>query len=132
MTPYIDGFVFPISSKRISEYKQVAQAVAKKYYHYGAIEYREFQGDDLMREGTLPFPAMTDANSDETIIFGWIAFESRESRDHINTQIESDPEMADIVGPLMNPENPIFNPLRMAYGGFRPLVAVAKQYDSEK
>ena len=122
MPGYIDGFVFPISRDRMGEYKPVAEAVAKIYLEHGAIEYREFAGDDMNREGTRQFPAMIEAKEGETIVFGWIVYESRESRDMVNQKIESDPRVLELVGPLVSSENPVFDPARMAFGGFAPFV----------
>ena len=122
MAHYIDGFVFPISRDRIEEYKRVAEAVAEIYKEHGALDYLEFVGDDMSREGTRPFPDLVGAEEDETIVFGWIVFDSRETRDLVNKKIESDPRMADLVAPLMDPSAPVFAANRMAYGGFQALI----------
>ncbi len=122
MPQYIDGFVFPISRDRLDEYKRVAKAVAEIYREHGAIDYREFVGDDLNREGTRQFPELINTTDGETVVFGWIIFESRESRDIVNGRVEADPRMADLVAPLLDPSNPVFIPTSMAYGGFQPLV----------
>jgi len=122
MSQYIDGFVFPISQDRLEEYKRVAEVVAGIYREHGAIDYLEFVGDDMNREGTKPFPDLAGAGEGETIVFGWVVFESRESRDLVNKKVETDPRMADLIAPLMDPASMIFDPSRMAYGGFKPLV----------
>jgi uncharacterized protein YbaA (DUF1428 family) len=64
MPQYIDGFVFPISSDRIDEYKAVANVVAEIYREYGAIDYREFAGDDMNRDGTRQFSDVINATTD--------------------------------------------------------------------
>ena len=122
MAHYIDGFVFPISRKHIDEYKCVAETVARIYKQNGALDYLEYVGDDMSREGTRPFPDVVSAAENETIVFGWIVFESRESRDLVNKRVESDTRMAELVAPLMNPSNPVFDAARMAYGGFKTLI----------
>ncbi len=122
MSHYIDGFVFPIPRHRVDEYKRAAEAVAKIYREHGAIDYLEFVGDDLDRKGTRQFPGLIAATEDEIVVFGWIVFDSRESRDLVNERVEADPRMADLVAPLLDPSSPIFDPKRMAYGGFKPLV----------
>lgn len=122
MPQYIDGFVFPISRNRVDEYKRVAETVAEIYREHGAIDYLEYVGDDMHREGTRPFPDLAVASNDETIVFGWVVFESRESRDLVNKKVEADPRMPELIAPLMDSSNPIFDASRMAYGGFRSLV----------
>ncbi len=129
MPQYVDGFVFPISRDRLAEYKRVAEAVAEIYREHGATDYREFVGDDLNREGTLPFPGLLNAADSETVVFGWVVFESREARDEVNERVEADPRMADLVAPLLDPSNPVFVPKRMAYGGFKPLVRIDRRDD---
>ena len=56
MPNYIDGFVFQISTERLNDYKLVASTVASIYLEHGAIDYVEFVGDDMNREGTRSFP----------------------------------------------------------------------------
>ncbi len=129
MARYIDGFAFPVSRDRLDEYKRVAEAVAEIYKEHGAMDYVEFVGDDMSREGTLPFPTLMSATEDETIVFGWVAFEDRAARDRVNKKVEADPRMADLVAPLMESSSPVFDPTRMAYGGFRTLVASSAQFD---
>ena len=123
MARYIDGFVFPISREHIDEYRVVAEAVAAIYREHGALEYVEFVGDDMNREGTQTFMDLVEATEDEVVVFGWVVFESREARDAVNAKVESDARMADLIAPLLDPSNLIFDAKRMAYAGFRPLVA---------
>ena len=118
MAHYIDGFVFPISRDRIDEYKRVAEAVADIYKEHGALDYLEYVGDDMSREGTRPFPDLVSAAKDETIVFGWVVFDSREARDLANQKVAADPRMAE----LMASSNAGFDAKRMAYGGFQSLV----------
>ena len=122
MTHYIDGFVLPIPKDRLAEYQQVAATVATIWKEHGALDYREFVGDDMHRQGTLPFPDLMNTTDDEVIVFGWVAFASREERDQVNKKVENDPRMPALIGPLMDPANPVFDAERMAYGGFKSLV----------
>ncbi len=118
MADYIDGFVLPIPSDRLSEYKRLAEAVAKIWKEHGALDYREYVGDDLYLEGTRSFTDLVAATGDETIVFGWVVFDSREARDLANEKVAADPRMADLI----DSSNSGFDAKRMAYGGFQPLV----------
>ena len=122
MNNYIDAFVFHLERDNVATYKEAAQAVARIYREYGAIGYYEYVGDDLDREGTLPFPKLMGTSTDQVIVFGWIVYESRESRNLVNQKIESDPRMMELVGPLLNPNRPVFDPAKMAFGGFSPMI----------
>lgn len=44
---YLDGFVFPIPTRHLSAYKNIATRVADLWCTYGATDYHEFLGDAL-------------------------------------------------------------------------------------
>jgi uncharacterized protein YbaA (DUF1428 family) len=118
MTHYIDGFVLPVPRDRLNEYQRLAAAVGKIWKEHGALDYREYAGDDMYLEGTRSFTDLVAAAEDETIVFGWVVFESREARDLANEKVAADPRMADLV----DSSNAGFDAERMAYGGFQVLV----------
>lgn len=122
MTNYIDGFVLPIPKKHLDEYSHIAKKVAEIWKEHGALAYHEFVGDDLKLEGTGSFPELIEAKEDESIVFGWVVFSSRESRDLANERVAADPRMTDLVAPLTDGSRIVFDAKRMAYGGFRPIV----------
>ena len=122
MTNYIDGFVLPVPRIHLNEYKSVAEKVAEIWKEYGALAYFEYVGEDLKLEGTRSFIEVVDLKEDELIVFGWVLFPSRETRDLANKQVPNDPRMAELVAPLTNPKRLIFDAGRMVYGGFQPLV----------
>lgn len=119
MANYIDGFVLPVSRDRLDEYKRLVQAAADIWKDHGALEYREYVGDDLMRDGTCSFTDVVAANDGEVIVFGWVEFESRAARDLANDKVAADPRMADLI----KSSNSGFDAERMAYGGFQSFVA---------
>jgi uncharacterized protein YbaA (DUF1428 family) len=114
MTRYIDGFVLPVPRDRLGEYKRVVEAVADIWKEHGAREYREYVGDDLNLQGTRSFTDLVAATEDETIVFGWVEFDSREVRDLANEKVAADPRMAELIAPLIDPSNPFFDAERMA------------------
>jgi len=118
MAHYIDGFVFPVPRDRLSEYKRIAEAAAEIWKEHGALDYCEFVGDDLNREGTLSFTDLVAATADETVVFGWVVFESRAARQLANEKGGAGPRMADLI----DSSNSGFDAKRMAYGGFEFLI----------
>jgi uncharacterized protein YbaA (DUF1428 family) len=118
MAHYVDGFVFPIPRDRLNEYKRLAEAAAEIWKEHGALDYCEYVGDDLKLEGTRSFTDLVAATEDETIVFGWVVFDSREARDLANEKVAADPRMADLI----ESSNSGFDAKRMAYGGFQSLV----------
>lgn len=122
MKNYIDGFALPIPINHLNEYRVAAEKVAEIWKEHGALAYFEYVGDDMKLEGTSSFSEVLGAKEDETIVFGWVVFESRESRDRANKLVSSDPRMVDLIDPLTNPNKMIFDPKRMLYGGFKLLI----------
>ena len=118
MTHYIDGFVFPVSRDHLDEYRRLAEAIAEIWKEHGALDYREYVGDDLVLAGTRSFPDLVAATESEAIVFGWVVFESREARDAANEKVAADPRVADLV----EASSSGFDAKRMAYGGFAPLI----------
>ena len=118
MAHYIDGFVFPIERHRLKEYKRLADAVAEIWKEHGALDYWEYVGDDLVLEGTRSFTDLVAATEEETIVFGWVVFDSREARDLAIEKVAADPRMADLI----DLSNSGFDAKRMVYGGFLSLV----------
>ena len=118
MAPYVDGFVFPVPRDRLSEYKRLAEAAAGIWKEHGALDYREYVGDDLRLEGTRSFVDLLAATGDEVIVFGWVTFDSRAARDLANEKVAADPRMTE----LMEASDSGFDAARMAYGGFGSLV----------
>jgi uncharacterized protein YbaA (DUF1428 family) len=115
---YIDGFVLPIPNNRLDEYRRMVETVAEVWKEHGALDYREYVGNDLLLEGTCSFTDLVGAAEGEAIVFGWVEFESREARDLANEKVATDPRMADLI----SLSSTGFDAKRMAYGGFRSLV----------
>lgn len=118
MTQYIDGFVLPIPRNRLTDYKRLVESVAEVWKEHGALEYREYVGDDLVLEGTRSFTDLLGATDGEVVVFGWVVFESREARDLANEKVAADPRMAELV----SASDSGFDAKRMVYGGFQSFV----------
>lgn len=122
MQRYVDGFVLPIPADRLPEYPAIAGEACRIWKEQGALDYCECVADDLTTECSLSFTEMTRATGDETIIFAWAVFPSREARDAANEKINADPRVAELITRLTNAENPIIDFARMAHGGFREIT----------
>ena len=90
-TQYVDGFVLPLPKAKLAEYQALAEKAAAIWMEYGALDYRECVGDDMVIPDMLGFPTMTAAHEDETVVFAWITHESREKRDETNAKVLADP-----------------------------------------
>jgi len=118
MGKYVDGFVIPISKKKLSAYRKMAKVGAKVWKKYGALEYFECVGDDLSPAyAGIKFPQAVKAKKGETVIFSFIVYKSRKHRDSVNAKVMKDP----IMNEPMNTPMP-FDMKRMAFGGFKTIV----------
>ena len=127
MTHYIDGFVLAVPRDQLKTYREVVEKVAEIWKEHGALDYSEYVLDDSHLEGTRSFTDVANAKEDEAVIFGWVAFESREARDLANKRVADDPRMTDLINPLTHTSRPIFDAERMVYGGFQSLVQSSNQ-----
>ncbi|MEZ5427978.1 MAG: DUF1428 domain-containing protein [Pyrinomonadaceae bacterium] len=118
MKGYVDGFVIPISEGNVERYREIAEKSGEIWKEHGALEYYECLGDDLDHEKMTSFKKMSGASEDETVIFAWIVYGSKEERDRVNAAVMADRRIKD----LMKAGNEPFDYRRMAYGGFRTLV----------
>jgi uncharacterized protein YbaA (DUF1428 family) len=117
MALYVDGYVLPVPKDKVADYRRIASKAGKIWREHGALEYRECVGDDLDVKQLVPFPRLTKAKPNETIIFAWIVFKSKAHRDKVNAKVMKDPRLAN-----MSQEAVPFDCKRMAYGGFKTIV----------
>lgn len=118
LTEYVDGFVLAVKTDRMAEYQAIAQKAAAIWIEHGALDYRECVGDDMEVKDMVSFPQLAGSAPDETVVFAWIVFESREKRDEVNAKVMSDERLAGMCDPANMP----FDCKRMTYGGFKTLV----------
>lgn len=118
MKTYVDGFVIPVPKHQIEAYRQIAERAGAIWKEHGALEYYECVGDDMAAKDMISFPELAHTTADETVVFSWIVFESREHRDEVNARVMADPRLAE----MCQAENQPFDCRRMAYGGFKVLV----------
>lgn len=119
MERYVDGFLLPIANDKIEEYKKMAEKAGQLWKEHGALEYIECMGDDLEQAEMVSFKKAAGASDDETVMFSWIVYESREHRDKVNAAVMSDPRMKEMME--AGGAQP-FDCKRMAYGGFKTIV----------
>ncbi len=126
MAKYVDGFVFVVPKSKLSEYKKMAKEGARIWRKYGALDYKECMGEDLVPKsmgGQKPraFTEMANAKKGDTVWFSYIVFKSRKHRDSVNAKV-----MKEMSKKMEKEENKDFSmPFEMdrfAYGGFEVIV----------
>lgn len=113
---YVDGYVIPIAKKNLAAYKKLAQLAGKIWKQYGALEYRECAGDDLLAPMGIPFTKLLKLKKTETVIFAWVVYKSKAHRNSVNKKVMKDPRLSSIPGPMP------FDCKKITYGGFKTLV----------
>lgn len=117
MSRYVDGYVIPIKKDRIEDYRKLAQDAGRVWKEYGALEVVECVAEDVKPGKVTSFPQAVKLEDDETVVFAWIIYESREARDRINEQVMKDPRIE-----AMDPKSMPVDGKRMFWGGFETLV----------
>ena len=117
MGKYVDGFLLPVPKANIEAYRRIAEEAGKVWREHGALDYVECVADDVKPGEVTSFPQSVKLEPDETVVFAWIVYESREHRDRVNEQVMKDPRMTG-----MDPKSMPFDGKRMMWGGFEVLV----------
>ena len=120
MEKYVDGFLLPIAIEKVGEYQEIARKAGEIWKEHGALEYWECAGEDFEAEKMVSFKTAAKASEEETVIFAWIIFESREHRDKVNAAVMKDARLKEMMDSQSSP----FDYKRMAYGGFQTLVSI--------
>lgn len=118
MPRYVDGFVIPISRRKLPAYRRMAEVAREVWCEHGALDYKECAGEDFAVKFGLTFPKGLKLKHGETVVFSWILFKSRAHRDKVNAAAMKDPRIAAMGEPKDMP----FAVDRMLYGGFEVLV----------
>ena len=113
---YVDGFVLAVPKANIEQYKEMARLGGEVWKEHGALAYVECLADDVPYGELTSFPRAVQAKDDETVVFAWIVYESREKRDAINAKVMADPRLK------MDMSAMPFDGKRMIYGGFAPFL----------
>src|SRR5215813_6860943 len=113
MGRYVDGYILPLPKQNIEAYRAQATLAGKVWKEHGALDYVECLAEDVKPGKVTSFPQAVKLEPGETVVFGWIVFESRAERDRINAAVMKDPRLAG-----MNPKTMPFDAMRMFWGGF--------------
>ncbi|MGE9296480.1 MAG: DUF1428 domain-containing protein [Puniceicoccales bacterium] len=123
MSGYTDGFVIILSKDKVEDYRKMSDTAKGAWMDHGALNYVECVGEDLdTKEGCGSFLTGLPVGPDETVIFSWISYESRQHRDEVNAKAMQDPRLEGMCGSEGMP----FDPKRMMYGGFKVIVSPSK------
>ena len=115
--PYVDGFVLAVPKAKIEAYKAMAATAGEVWMDHGALSYVECIGEDVPYGELTSFPRAVQATDDEVVIFSWVTYTDRASRDAVMAKVMADPR-------LKPPEDDAmpFDGKRMIFGGFQSFM----------
>jgi uncharacterized protein YbaA (DUF1428 family) len=111
--PYVDGFVLAVPNANKDAYHAAAAKAWELFKEFGATRQVECWGDDVPDGKITDFKRSVQATGDESIVFSWIEYPSKDVRDEAYRRMKDDPRMKAMDMP--------FDGKRMIMGGFQPI-----------
>lgn len=112
---YIDGFVIAVPTANRQKFLEHARSINPLFLELGALRVVENWGDDVPDGKVTDFRRAVQATAEETVVFSWVEWPDKPSRDAGMKKMMEDPRM-DPSNPA-NPPMP-FDGKRMIFGGF--------------
>lgn len=113
---YFEGFILPVPEANKDAFTRHANALSADLRGCGVKRQLEAWGLDIPEGKTTDFRKSVNAKSDETVVFAWFEYPSREARDSANERMKTNPNMSG-----MSQDVP-FDAKRMILGGFQAIV----------
>ena len=113
---YVEGFIVAVPTDKREEYRRHASAAVPLFNEFGATRLMEAWGNDIPDGTVTDFRKAVQAKPEETVVFSWFEYPSKEVRDAASQKMMSDPRM-EAMGASMP-----FDGKRMIFGGFAPLL----------
>lgn len=111
---YVDGFVAAVPTENKAKYIEHAKETADLFKEYGALGLVETWGDDVPEGKTTSFNMAVKCEENETVVFSWVTWPSKEVRDQAWESMMQDERMNNFVMP--------FDGSRLIYGGFEVIL----------
>jgi uncharacterized protein YbaA (DUF1428 family) len=113
---YVDGYLVPVPQANKEAYRAMAAKAAQVFKDHGAIRVVEAWGDNVPDGKVTDHKRAVKATADETVVYSWVEWPSKQARDEGWKKIMSDQRMQ----PGQDPRP--FDGKRMIYGGFAPIL----------
>lgn len=113
---YVDGFVIPVPKDKLDAYKALAQKGSEVWMEHGALSYVECVAEDTPYGEVTSFPRAVQATEDEVVIFSWITYKDRASRDAVMAKVMADERLKADMASMP------FDGKRMIFGGFQAFL----------
>jgi uncharacterized protein YbaA (DUF1428 family) len=97
---YIDGGVLAVPTKNKSQYLKFAPLTGTILKECGALSVVECWGDDVPEGKLTSMPMAVQCKDDETVVFSWITWPSKEVRNAGMAKMMQDPRIQPDVTPM--------------------------------
>jgi uncharacterized protein YbaA (DUF1428 family) len=118
---YIDGFVIAVPTANKEKFIEHAKKGDAVFLENGATRILECWGDDVPDGKVTDFKKAVQAKADETVLFSWVEWPDKATRDAGMKKAMEDPRMKPENNPMP------FDGKRLIYGGFSPVVTLEKK-----
>ncbi|MDF1776358.1 MAG: DUF1428 domain-containing protein [Rhizobiaceae bacterium] len=115
---YVDGFVAAVPNAKKQEFIEHARAMAEIFKKYGATKVVENWGVEVPEGEVTSFSMAVKKQDDETVVFSWVLWPSKQAHDEGWAKIMQD----DTMGPDHNPMP--YDGKRIIFGGFETVLEV--------
>ena len=113
---YFDGFMAAVPAANRAAYIEHAAASWPHFAKLGAVAMQECWGDDVPEGQVTSMPMAVKAEADEVVVFSWVEWPDKTTRDAAWGVMMTDPDFAGLG------EMP-FDGKRMIFGGFESLLS---------
>jgi uncharacterized protein YbaA (DUF1428 family) len=121
---YTDGFIVPVPKSNREAYRELASKMAKVFRQHGDNRVIEAIGDYVQKGKVTDYYRATKAEDGETVVFSFIEWPDKKTRDDAWAKIMSDESL--------KPEGEMpFSGQRMFRGGFEPIFDTAQPQTSQ-
>ncbi|RON15951.1 RNA signal recognition particle [Pseudomonas brassicacearum] len=112
---YVDGCVIAVPTAKREQFKKHAEITSTIFKENGALSIVECWGDDVPDGKVTSFPMAVKLKEDETVVFSWIIWPDKATRNAGMQKMMADPRMQPDVNAMP------FDGQRMIFGGFNIL-----------
>jgi len=113
---YIDTFVAAVPDANRPQYLEFVRTTGQLFKECGALRVVDCWGDDVPEGKLTSFPMAVKREPGESVVFGWVAWESKEARDAGWAKAMADPRMSPASMKLP------YDGKRMIFAGFQTIA----------
>ena len=117
---YVDGFIIAVPTANKQKFIEHAKRSDSIFTELGATRVVECWADDVPEGKVTDFRKSVQAKEDESIVFSWIEWPDKKTRDAAMETMMSDDFNDERLDPEKNPMP--FDGSRLIYGGFEPVI----------